>query len=201
MARGNKDAPAMEMTKWFDTNYHYIVPELTADTAFALSTTKAVDEFKEAKFLGITTRPVLIGPVTFLKLAKMRDGSDRWALLPKILPIYQQVLKELAAAGAEWVQIDEPILVADLDQAAKDAFNDAYCELTGGPEDPARHLFRRAGRQSEDRSGAAGRRPAYRSGARARPAGRGRQGSAQGAHSVAGPDQWPQHLEDRSGRW
>ena len=83
----------MEMTKWFDTNYHYIVPELTADTAFALSTTKAVDEFKEAKFLGITTRPVLIGPVTFLKLAKMRDGSDRWALLPKILPIYRQVLE------------------------------------------------------------------------------------------------------------
>jgi len=134
MARGNKDAPAMEMTKWFDTNYHYIVPELTADTNFTLSTTKAVDEFKEAKFLGITTRPVLVGPITFLKLAKMRYGSDRWALLPKILPIYSQVLKELAAAGAEWVQIDEPILVADLDQPAKDAFNDAYCELTGGPK-------------------------------------------------------------------
>src|SRR5580692_3597987 len=111
MARGTADAPAMEMTKWFDTNYHYIVPELTADTSFALSTTKAVDEFKEAKFLGITTRPVLIGPVTFLKLAKMRDGSDRWALLPKILSVYRQVLTALATAGAEWVQIDEPILV------------------------------------------------------------------------------------------
>ena len=86
MARGRQDAPAMEMTKWFDTNYHYIVPELTADTQFALSTTKAVDEFKEAKFLGITTRPVLIGPVTFLKLAKMRDGADRWALLPRFFP-------------------------------------------------------------------------------------------------------------------
>jgi 5-methyltetrahydropteroyltriglutamate--homocysteine methyltransferase len=134
MARGRQDAPAMEMTKWFDTNYHYIVPELTADTAFALSTTKAVDEFQEAKFLGITTRPVLIGPVTFLKLAKMRDGSDRWALLPKIIPVYQQVLKHLAALGAEWVQIDEPILVSDLDQAARDAFIDAYSELTGGPK-------------------------------------------------------------------
>ena len=134
MARGSKDATAMEMTKWFDTNYHYIVPELTADTAFALSTSKAVDEFREAKNLGITTRPVLVGPVTFLKLAKMRDGSDRWALLPRIIPVYQQVLKDLAAAGAEWVQIDEPILVSDLDQAARDAFNDAYSELTGGPK-------------------------------------------------------------------
>ena len=134
MARGNKDATAMEMTKWFDTNYHYIVPELTAGTAFALSTTKAADEFREAKYLGITTRPVLIGPVTFLKLAKMRDGSDRWALLPKILPVYQQVLKALGEAGAEWVQIDEPVLVSDLDAAAKDAFNDAYSELTGGPK-------------------------------------------------------------------
>src|SRR3569833_2990160 len=134
MARGRQDAPAMEMTKWFDTNYHYIVPELTADTAFALATNKAVHEIKEAKFLGITTRPVLIWPVTFLKLAKMRDGSDRWARLPKILPIYRQVLGALGEAGAEWVQIDEPVLVSDLDDAARDAFNDAYCELTGGPK-------------------------------------------------------------------
>jgi len=134
MARGRQDAPAMEMTKWFDTNYHYIVPELTADTAFALSTTKAVDEFKEARNLGIATRPVLVGPVTFLKLAKMRDGSDRWALLPKIIPVYRQVLKALGDAGAEWVQIDEPVLVSDLDAATKDAFNDAYSELAGGPK-------------------------------------------------------------------
>ena len=134
MARGRQDAPAMEMTKWFDTNYHYIVPELTADTALTLSTNKAAHEFKEAKFLGITTRPVLIGPVTFLKLAKMRDGSDRWALLPKLLPIYRQVLGALGEAGAEWVQLDEPVLVSDLDDAARDAFNDAYSELTGGPK-------------------------------------------------------------------
>jgi 5-methyltetrahydropteroyltriglutamate--homocysteine methyltransferase len=134
MARGNAHAPAMEMTKWFDTNYHYIVPELTAETQFALSSAKAVEEFKEAKFLGLTTRPVLIGPLTFLKLAKMRDGSDALALLPKIIPVYQQVLKALGDAGAEWVQIDEPILVADLDAATRDAFNDAYSELTGGPK-------------------------------------------------------------------
>jgi 5-methyltetrahydropteroyltriglutamate--homocysteine methyltransferase len=134
MARGRQDATAMEMTKWFDTNYHYIVPELSAETSFALSTSKAVDEYNEARFLGINTRPVLIGPITFLKLAKMRDGSDRWALLPKIIPLYQQVLKDLSKAGAEWVQLDEPILVSDLDAATKDAFNDTYSELTGGPK-------------------------------------------------------------------
>jgi 5-methyltetrahydropteroyltriglutamate--homocysteine methyltransferase len=134
MARGRADQPAMEMTKWFDTNYHYIVPELSADMDFSLCSNKAVDEYNEARFLGIETRPVLIGPVTFLKQAKMRDGGDRWALLPKILPLYRQMLKALGEAGAQWVQIDEPVLVCDLDAAAKDAFNDAYCELTGGPK-------------------------------------------------------------------
>jgi len=100
MARGTPGAPAMEMTKWFDTNYHYIVPELTADTPFALCGSKALDEFNEAKFLGLHTRPVLIGPVTFLKIAKMRDGTDRWALLPRLLPTYLKLLAALAQAGA-----------------------------------------------------------------------------------------------------
>lgn len=129
MARGRQDAAAMEMTKWFDTNYHYIVPELDKETQFALGTSKALDEYNEAKFLGIATRPVLIGPVTFLKLARMRDGSDRWSLLPKILPLYAQIITALAQAGAEWVQIDEPVLVADLDDAARAAFAGAYAEL------------------------------------------------------------------------
>ncbi len=133
MARGRQDAHAMEMTKWFDTNYHYIVPELTADTRFALSSTHVLDQFKEAKFLGIITRPVLIGPVTFLTVAKMRDGSDRWALLPKLVPIYRQVLEALAEAGAEWVQIDEPCLVTDLDDAARAALNEAYAALAAAP--------------------------------------------------------------------
>jgi 5-methyltetrahydropteroyltriglutamate--homocysteine methyltransferase len=133
MARGTKSAPAMEMTKWFDTNYHYIVPELTAATRFALSSHKALDEYNEAKFLGVATRPVLIGPVTFLKLAKMRDGSDRWALLSKILPVYLEILGALAEAGAKWVQIDEPILVADLDDAARDALKVAYAVLSKAP--------------------------------------------------------------------
>jgi 5-methyltetrahydropteroyltriglutamate--homocysteine methyltransferase len=133
MARGRQDATAMEMTKWFDTNYHYIVPELSADMAFALGTSKAVDEYNEAKFLGIKTRPVLIGPVTFLKLAKMRDGSDRWALLPKLLPIYLKTLVALADAGADWVQIDEPVLVSDLDDAAREALKTAYATLAQAP--------------------------------------------------------------------
>ena len=133
MARGTADAPAMEMTKWFDTNYHYIVPELWAGMEFALSTTKALDEYNEARFLGIETRPVLIGPVTFLALAKMRDESDRWALLPRILPVYRQLLEALAKAGAEWVQIDEPVLVTDLDEAARAALRATYAELARAP--------------------------------------------------------------------
>ena len=133
MARGGQDAAAMEMTKWFDTNYHYIVPELGADTQFASGGAKALDEYNEATFLGITTRPVLIGPVTFLKLARMRDGSDRWALLPKILPLYADVIGALAQAGAEWVQIDEPILVGDLDDAARAALAETYAALSKLP--------------------------------------------------------------------
>ncbi|HEY4078024.1 MAG TPA: 5-methyltetrahydropteroyltriglutamate--homocysteine S-methyltransferase [Rhizomicrobium sp.] len=133
MARGTQQAPAMEMTKWFDTNYHYIVPELTADMGFTLSGTKALDEFNEAKFLGVTTRPVLIGPVTFLKLAKMRDGTDRWALLPRLMSVYLKLLSALAEAGAEWVQIDEPILVADLDEDAREALRMAYGVLGQAP--------------------------------------------------------------------
>ena len=133
MARGLKDAPAMEMTKWFDTNYHYIVPELTAEMEFHLSSSKAIDEFNEAKFLGIPTRPVLIGPVSFLALAKMRDGSNRWSLLPRLLAVYRNLLSSLAQAGAEWVQIDEPVLVADLDNDARAAFTAAYAVLAGAP--------------------------------------------------------------------
>jgi len=133
MARGRSDSPAMEMTKWFDTNYHYIVPELTAQTEFCLSSHKAVEEYKEAKFLGIATRPVLIGPVTFLKLAKMRDGSDRWALLPRLLAVYRALLASLADAGVQWVQIDEPVLVTDLDDTARAALKAAYAGLADVP--------------------------------------------------------------------
>jgi 5-methyltetrahydropteroyltriglutamate--homocysteine methyltransferase len=133
MARGRQDAHAMEMTKWFDTNYHYIVPELSAATRFSPGSDKALNEYKEAKFLGVATRPVLIGPVTFLKLARMTDGSDRWALLPQILPLYAKVIAALCEAGAEWIQIDEPVLVADLDADTRHAFASAYAAFSGLP--------------------------------------------------------------------
>lgn len=133
MARGRQDGKtdvvAMEMTKWFDTNYHYIVPEFTKDTNFKLSTSKAVDEYKEAKALGIETRPVLVGPVTFLLQGKGYDGVEPLSLLEKLLPVYAEVLKNLEAAGATCVQIDEPCLVLDLDDKARAAYTSAYASL------------------------------------------------------------------------
>jgi 5-methyltetrahydropteroyltriglutamate--homocysteine methyltransferase len=133
MARGYQrdglDLHALEMTKWFDTNYHYLVPELQAGQAFTLRGDKPVAEYLEAKALGIETRPVLIGPVTFLHLAKTVDGSDRFALLDHLLPAYAALLSHLHAAGAEWVQIDEPILSLDLAPQVRDALRHAYALL------------------------------------------------------------------------
>lgn len=119
MARGYQkegiDVTAMEMTKWFDTNYHYIVPEFKADQQFELLSTKVVEEYSEAKEAGIQTKPVLIGPVTFLLLGKEKEaGFHRLTLLDKLIPVYTQLLKQLEIRGAEWVQIDEPILSTDL---------------------------------------------------------------------------------------
>lgn len=126
------DVPAQEMTKWFDTNYHYMVPEVTPGQTFALSTGKPVGHFEEAKVLGIATRPVILGPVTWLLLAKSKtEGFDALALLPKVLPVYIELLGRLKAAGAEWVQIDEPALVLDLTDAAREAYRSAYAELAG----------------------------------------------------------------------
>jgi 5-methyltetrahydropteroyltriglutamate--homocysteine methyltransferase len=119
--------PAQEMTKWFDTNYHFMVPELRKDQTFALASRKPIEEYTEAKSLGYQTRPVLIGPVTFLKLAKSTDaGFDPLSLLDRLLPVYAEILRELAAGGAEWVQLDEPCLVLDLDAAARDALRRTY---------------------------------------------------------------------------
>ncbi|HRP78721.1 MAG TPA: 5-methyltetrahydropteroyltriglutamate--homocysteine S-methyltransferase, partial [Aquamicrobium sp.] len=121
---------ALEMTKWFDTNYHYMVPELDDDQAFSLASTKPVDHFLEARELGIHTRPVILGPVTFLKLAKSQaQGFDPVSLLPALLPVYEELLRRLAAAGADWVQIDEPALVLDLIPNERDAFKFAYGRL------------------------------------------------------------------------
>jgi len=128
-AHSNHDSgvPALEMTKWFDTNYHYMVPELSADQAFTLTSSKPLDEFLEARTLGIHTRPVILGPVTFLKLAKCSGTSfDRMALLPKLLPVYVALLQKLREAGADWVQIDEPCLVLDLNASERGAAEMAY---------------------------------------------------------------------------
>lgn len=129
MARGGGGATALEMTKWFDTNYHYLVPELDADTRFSADPAKPVGEFREALAAGSRTRPVLVGPITFLRLAKRTDGGDVLGLLPALLPAYAAVLRALAEAGATAVQIDEPVLATDLDAAALAAFPIAYRAL------------------------------------------------------------------------
>lgn len=119
--------PAQEMTKWFDTNYHYMVPELKKDQTFVLASRKPIEEYEEAKALGYQTRPVLVGPVTFLKLAKSKDAAfDPLSLIDRLVPVYIEVLRELARRGAEWVQIDEPCLVLDLDAPAQKALGSAY---------------------------------------------------------------------------
>lgn len=122
--------PAQEMTKWFDTNYHYMVPEVSRDQRFRLASLKAVDEYREAKALGYETRPVLLGPVTFLKLAKSKDADfDPLSLIGALLPVYADILRHLAASGAEWVQMDEPCLALDLDGATHEALRLAYATL------------------------------------------------------------------------
>jgi 5-methyltetrahydropteroyltriglutamate--homocysteine methyltransferase len=121
---------ALEMTKWFDTNYHYLVPELHSGQTFKLSSTKPFDEFSEALSSGVHTVPVLVGPLTLLVLGKIRGSDfDRLALLPNLLSIYDQVLRRLQELGAEWVQIDEPILCLDLTVEQRAAFSAAYTQM------------------------------------------------------------------------
>jgi len=135
-----QDAAAMEMTKWFDTNYHYIVPELHEGQKFQLASDKIFEEFKEAKLQGLHTRPVLLGPVSFLLLSKMKSGSKpAISLLSELLPVYERVLKQLAALGADWVQIDEPCLVLDLSKEAQAAYKIAYEKLV--PAAPGLHVL------------------------------------------------------------
>lgn len=128
---------AGEMTKWFDTNYHYIVPEFSATTEFKLDASRLLEQLAEAEALGVAAKPVIIGPVTYLWLGKAKDDSDdhrkspwdKLALLSRLLPVYAELLETLATEGIEWVQIDEPILVTELDAAWQDAFNTAYHHL------------------------------------------------------------------------
>ncbi|MCZ4610741.1 5-methyltetrahydropteroyltriglutamate--homocysteine S-methyltransferase [Streptomyces sp. Lzd4kr] len=140
MARGTQDVAPLEMTKWFDTNYHYLVPELGPDTVFAADSAKQVAELKEALALGLTARPVLVGPVTYLLLAKPAPGVaadfEPLALLDRLLPVYARILADLRAAGAEWVQLDEPALVQDRTPAELSAAGRAYRDLGARTDRP-----------------------------------------------------------------
>ncbi|MCK1615036.1 MULTISPECIES: 5-methyltetrahydropteroyltriglutamate--homocysteine S-methyltransferase [unclassified Bradyrhizobium] len=139
MARGAQDSghaqhgpgvAAQEMTKWFDTNYHYMVPEFHRDQIFKYSSRKPIEEYEEAKSLGYQTRPVLVGPVTFLKLGKSANPAfNPLSLLDRLLPVYVDVLRELSSRGAEWVQLDEPCLVMDVDEASRAAVRRAYAHF------------------------------------------------------------------------
>src|SRR5919198_4291514 len=133
MARGTEDAPAMEMTKWFDTNYHFIVPELAPETSFELSDTKPFDEYLEARELGIQTKPVLVGPVTYLLLSKPAAGApedlDPLTLLEPLVEVYAQVIGRLGELGADWVELHEPAFVEDRDERELEALGRAYWRL------------------------------------------------------------------------
>ena len=121
---------AGEMTKWFDTNYHYIVPEFDANTQFSLDPSRLLEQLNEARALGVNVKPVIIGPVTYLWLGKAKDDSDKLALLPRLLPVYAALLDYFTAQGIDWVQIDEPVLVTELDAKWRDAFVTAYDALS-----------------------------------------------------------------------
>ncbi|MDI3211634.1 5-methyltetrahydropteroyltriglutamate--homocysteine S-methyltransferase [Arthrobacter sp. AL12] len=122
LARGTKDQQPLEMTKWFDTNYHYLVPEIGPETSFSLTSNRIVEEFEYALANGVQTRPYIVGPVTFLLLSKASDdapaGFSPLSRLEDVLPVYTALLEKLAAAGAGWVQLDEPALVVDQDTPA-----------------------------------------------------------------------------------
>ncbi len=130
--QGNQDETlsAMEMTKWFDTNYHYLVPEFSEHQTFRLASSKPLDEFLEAKALGIQTRPVLLGPISFLLLGKThRPDLSPLHLLDGVLPVYEQLLQALAEAGADWIQLDEPCLALDLERETRACIEQAYTRL------------------------------------------------------------------------
>jgi len=133
LQKSGVDVPAMEMNKWFDTNYHFIRPEFEQDQTFKLQNASVLEHFLEAKALGLVARPVLVGPVTFLHLGKPAKGCahfDTITLLDKVIPAYVELLENLAKAGAEWVQIDEPIVVLDLPANVCAAFEKAYAILS-----------------------------------------------------------------------
>lgn len=148
MARGYQsedagvDVPALEMTKWFDTNYHYVVPELGASQTFSLDATKLLAEVEEARAVGIQTRPVILGPLSFLLLSKLAPGpagevnKGVLALLPALVPVYEELFRLLGSRGVAWVQLDEPCLVLDLSDEARAAYRAVLPRLSAVAERP-----------------------------------------------------------------
>ncbi|OOF66916.1 5-methyltetrahydropteroyltriglutamate--homocysteine S-methyltransferase [Rodentibacter sp. Ppn85] len=131
LARGNKDQFAIEMTKWFDTNYHYLVPEFHADTQFKANSSHYVQQIREANALGLNAKPTIVGPLTFLWLGKEKGVAfNRFDLLPKLLPVYVEILNALATEGVEYIQIDEPALVLDLPREWVAAYKEVYATLS-----------------------------------------------------------------------
>ena len=137
-ARGNDDVTPLEMTKWFDTNYHYLVPEIGPDTKFELNPAKLFGELKEAQALGIPARPVVVGPITFLALSKSVDGAPApIERLDEVVSLYEQLLVQLAEAGVGWVQIDEPVLVTDILPNSPELAEQVYGRLGTVADRPA----------------------------------------------------------------
>ncbi|HCD9236573.1 TPA: 5-methyltetrahydropteroyltriglutamate--homocysteine S-methyltransferase [Elizabethkingia anophelis] len=137
MARGYQkdglDITAMEMTKWFDTNYHYIVPEFSKGQSFKLFSNKIINEFIGARQIGINAKPVILGPVSYLLLGKEKEeGFEKLDLIDNLLPVYLEILKSLQSHGAEYIQIDEPFLVLDLTDKAKEVYTAVYTKIQKG---------------------------------------------------------------------
>lgn len=131
LARGNKAQFAIEMTKWFDTNYHYLVPEFHKNTQFKANPAHYVNQIREAKAAGHQVKPVIVGPLTFLWLGKEKgEAFNRFELLNQLVPVYVEILNALVAEGAEWIQIDEPALALDLPQEWVEAYKTVYAELS-----------------------------------------------------------------------
>ena len=203
MARGTNEVPPLDMTKWFDTNYHYLVPEFEPGMKFKLASTKPVDHFLEAAALGIHTRPVLLGPLTFLLLGRCKAAKPKpLGQLDKLLPIYEEVLWRLAHAGADWVQIDEPALALDLSEEALRRVGVGLCaaECGVGPDpDLPDDLLRRPGREPAGGVAAARGRGPSRPGSGAGAIGPGFGSRAAKHGALAGRDRRPQRVAGRSG--
>lgn len=206
MARGVSDsccggAHAQEMTKWFDTNYHYLVPEFSVDQQFHLAWDQLFEEVQEALDLGHSVKPVVIGPLTYLWLGKAKGADfDKLDLLERLLPLYGQIFQRLAELGVEWVQIDEPILALDLPQDWKNAFERAYNLIQRDPLKIGGHLLRRPGRKPWPGCQPSGGWPAYRPGACAGPVPDHSRPPASVQGAVPGRGQRPKRVALRPGK-